>query len=537
MQIELFKARFLFVCTVFIVSFCAICARLLMVSVFDRDEYYSKHGYYSPENEERSEIVDCNGQLLATSIPTVSAYAVPKDMLDINDALDKLCATFKDIDREKLLKRIKRSRKFVWVKRHLSPKQEQELLSLGIPGIFFIKTERRVYPCKDLCSHVVGFTDVDNNGIAGIEKSMDSYLRKNPNKPLRLSLDVRVQNAVKTELERSMAKFHAKGAGGLVMNIKTGEVVSLVSLPDFDPNVVTNPLSRENFNMITNAALEPGSSAKIINTALALQYGNGIKTSTKFDARYPIKVGRRVINDYHGKYAFLSVEEIMKYSSNIGSVKMVLDVGVDRQKEFFQKLGLLEPMNFDLCGMQKPIYPKKWSEISGMTISFGHGIAVNPLQYVASIAGLLNDGLYVHPTLLSRPKGLTIPTKRVISSAVSKQLCYLLRIDVLEGSNSKAEAKGYLVGGKTGTAEKTKNGRYLKNANYTCFLGAFPMTDPEYVVYVVLDEPQGIKETFGFAAAGWNAAPTVSSIIKKIANLLNVPKYDGEEINWKLLLS
>lgn len=536
-HIERLKSRFLFICTVFIVSFCAICCRLLVISVVERDEYYCKHGYYSPADEARAEIVDCNGRLLATNIPTVSAYAVPKDMLDINDALSKLCNTFKDIDKENLLKRIKRSRKFVWVKRHLSPLQEQELLGLGIPGIYLIKTERRVYPCKDLCPHVVGFTDVDNNGIAGIEKSMDSYLKNNPNKPLQLSLDARVQNAVKTELARSIDKFHAKGAGGVVINIKTGEIVSLVSLPDFDPNIVTNPLSKENFNIITNAALEPGSSAKIINTALALQYGNGIKSSTKFDARFPIKVGRRVINDYHGKYTFLSVEEILKYSSNIGSVKMVLQVGVDKQKEFFKRLGLLEPLRFDLCGMQKPIYPKKWSEISGMTISFGHGIAFNPLQYIAAISGLLNDGIYVHPTLLSRKRDIAIQTKRLISPEISKQLCYLLRIDVLEGGNRKAEAKGYLVGGKTGTTEKTRNGRYIKDANYTCFLGAFPMTDPEYLVYVVLDEPQGTKETFGFATAGWNAAPTVSNIIRKIANLLHVAKYDGEEVNWKLMLT
>ena len=529
------KSRFAFLLSLFSIAFIAICVRVLYVSIFDRDEYYHKSSYYSPSDLYRAEIIDRNGNLLATSIPTVSAYAVPREMLDVNDALDKLSATFKDIDRKTLLKRIKRSKKFVWVKRHLSPSQEQALLGLGIPGIYFIKTERRVYPCKDLCPHIVGFTDVDNNGISGVEKTLDNRLKGDPNTPVRLSIDTRVQHVVKSELAASMEKFHAQGAGGVVLNIKTGEVLALVSLPDFDPNIVTDPFKRENFNLMTNAALEPGSSAKIINTALALQYGD-IKASTQFDARYPIKAGKSVINDYHGKYRFLSVEEILKYSSNIGSVKMVLEVGVDKQKEFFQRLGLLEPMSFELCGMQKPLYPKNWTEISGMTISFGHGIAINPLQYASSIAGLLNDGVYVHPTLLKRSSDDILPAKRVVSSEVSKQLCYLLRIDVLEGGNKKAEAEGYLVGGKTGTAEKTKGGKYLKNANYTCFVGAFPMNDPEYLVYVVLDEPKGIKETFGYATAGWNAAPTVSNIVKKMANLVYIYKNLGEEINWKLLL-
>lgn len=529
------NGRLYFLSSLFVVSFIGILVRLIYISVIDRDEYYHLSKYYSPAENLRADILDRNGCILATSIPTMSAYAVPNDMIDINDAVSKLCSTFKDIDKELLIKRIKRSKKFVWVKRHMSPAQEQTLLGLGIPGIYLIKTNRRVYPCKDLCSHVVGFTDIDNNGISGLEKSLDNRLCKNNSTPLRLSLDVRIQHAVKDELAKSIKKFHAKGGGGVVLDIKTGEILSLVSLPDFDPNSVSNPYSPENFNIMTNSAIEPGSSAKIINTALALQYGN-INTQTKFDARHPIKVGRSFIDDYHGKYTYLSVEEILKYSSNIGSVKMVLDVGPEKQKLFFKNLGLLDHMDLELGGLQKPIYQKKWSEISAMTISFGHGIAFNPLQYAVSIAGLLNDGVLISPTLLQRKPGDLCIRKRVISSNVSKQLCYLLRIDVLEGGNKKAEARGYLVGGKTGTAEKTKNGRYLKNANYTCFVGAFPMTDPKYLVYVVLNEAKGIQETFKFATAGWNAAPTFSNITKKIANLLNVPQHDGEEINWKMLL-
>lgn len=534
LNIEKFRSRFLVLAFAFIISFIGIAFRLVHVSFFERNEY-CHHSYYTPAEVFRVNILDRNGHILATSIPTVSAYAVPKDMLDIKEAAEKLSVAFSDIDRAKMYEKLSKSKKFVWIKRHLSPVQEQVLLSLGIPGIYFMKTERRVYPCKDLCAHVVGYTDVDNLGISGIEKTMNSYLEDSNNSSLKLSIDLRVQHVVRKELMHSIEKFGAKAAGGVVLNIRTGEVIALVSLPDFDPNLIKNAQSSENFNIMTSSALEPGSSAKIINTALALEYGK-MSAGTKFDARFPIKVGRRSIDDYHGKYTFLSIEEILKYSSNIGSVKMVLNVGADKQKEFFKQLGLLDPMPFELCGMQRPIYPKNWSEISAMTISFGHGIAINPLQYAASIAGLLNDGVLLQPTLLKYHEGMLRPSRRVVTSQVSKQLCYLLRLDVLEGSNKKAEAEGYLVGGKTGTAEKTKGGKYLKKSNYSCFIGAFPMNDPQYLVYVVLDDPKGIKETFGFTTAGWNAAPTAGAIIKTAANLLGVRKYSGEEINWKMLL-
>ena len=526
------KKRTFVVISVFIFAFLVLIVRLAHVMIFNKNDDENSLYANAPTIAFRADIVDRHNNIIATSLPTVSLYACPHEMIDFDEAAEKTCSVFKDIEKEKFLHRLKKSKKFLWVKRNLSPTQEQEILNQGIPGFHFLKTEKRVYPDKNLLSHVIGGTDIDNNGIAGIEKVFDEAL-KSSTQSISLSIDLNIQHAVHDELQKAIDEFRAKGGAAIVMKIKTGEIFSLVSLPDFDPNRNENPNSRERFNMATSSAIEPGSSAKIINTAMALETKK-ITPFSQYDARFPIKIGRFTIHDFHGRGTHLSVEGILKYSSNIGSAKIALDVGRKYQKEFFKKIGLLDTVACELVETQKPLYPKNWGEVNSMTIAFGHGIALSPLHLITVVSGMLNGGMKNNPTLLkknSSPSG-----ERIISEKTAKQIAILMRLNVTEGANKKAEVKGYCVGGKSGTAEKLNRGKYSKTANYTGFIGAFPMPNPEYSVYVVLDEPQATKKTHGYRTAGWIAAPTAANIIQRIGPMLNVTTFENREPDWHEML-
>ena len=521
------KRRTLFAISVFVFLFAVVIVRLAHIMIINGKDQATRN-YLPPTIISRADIVDRNGVVIATSLPTVSLFAYPHEILDINEAVDKIASVFNEINKEELKKKIESSKKFLWIKRNLSPLQEQAVLNLGIPGLHFLKTERRAYPDKNLLSHVIGGTDVDNIGIAGIEKVFDDTLRESTN-PLALSMDVKIQYAVHDELQKSIDEFHAIGGAAVVMNIATGEIISLVSLPDFDPNKKSDPKDKTRFNMVTSSAIEPGSSAKIFNTAMALETGK-ITPFTQFDARFPLKIGRFTIHDFKGKATFLSVEEILKYSSNIGSGRIAMAVGANQQKAFFKKIGMLDSVSCELIETQRPLFPHQWSEASAITIAFGHGIAVSPLHLITIFSGIMNDGILNDPTLLKHEN--RTPGKQIVSQKTSKLLKALIRLNVTEGTNKFAEVKGYCVGGKSGTAEKQKGGRYLKHSNYCGFIGAFPMTSPKYAVYVVLDEPKASAKTYGYATAGWNAAPTAGRIIKRIGPMLNVTVQNDSEPDW-----
>lgn len=522
------RQRMLFTISVFVLLYLIIIVRLAQVMIFENIDEKSVPSAIGSMLINRADIVDRNGTIIATSLPTMSLYACPHEILSINEAVSKISSVFPEINKKELAKKLKTVKKFLWIKRNLSPIQEQEVLNQGIPGFHFIKTERRVYPDKNLLAHVIGGTDIDNIGIAGIEKVFDDALRSS-RQQLVLSIDTKIQHAVRDELEKSIQNFRALGGASLIMNISNGEILSLVSLPDFDPNKNTNPASKEHFNMITSSAIEPGSTAKIFNTAMALESGK-VTPFTKFDARFPLKLGRFTIHDFMGKGTFLTVEEILKYSSNIGSAKIVKFVGAAAQKAFFKKLGLLDTVSCELAETQHPIYPRNWTETSAITIAFGHGIALSPLHILTTMAGILNNGIVNEPTLLKRAR--VIPGRRILSQKVSDEIKALMRINVTEGANRYAEVKGYCVGGKSGTAEKPKRGRYSKTANYAAFVGAFPMTNPKYAIYVVLDEPKGTEKTHGFRTAGWNAAPTAGNIIRRVAPILGITMTTAPEPDW-----
>jgi cell division protein FtsI (penicillin-binding protein 3) len=344
---------------------------------------------------------------------------------------------------------------------------------------------------------------------------------------------VKIQHAVRDELQKGIDEFNAIGGAAVVMRISTGEIISLVSLPDFDPNKNSDPHMKERFNMITSSAIEPGSSAKILNTTMALETGR-ITPFSVFDARFPLKIGRFTVHDFKGLGKFLSVEEILKYSSNIGSAKIALAVGRATQKRFFKHIGLLDPISCELPEIQRPLYPSPWTDVSSVTVSYGHGIALSPLHLITVVSGIVNDGVLNNPTLLKREG--KILGRRIISKKTSDLMKALLRINVTEGRNRFADVSGYFVGGKSGTAEKQKNGRYLKNVNYTGFIGSFPMVNPLYAVYIVLDEPKTTPKTYGYRTAGWNAAPIAARIIKRIGAMLGIAASADAEPDWKSIM-
>lgn len=471
---------------------------------------------------ERGEIVDRNGVLLATSLGTISVYADPRKIIDPADAARKLAQVLPDVNEETIRGRFASGRSFVYVKRNLTPRQEYDVNRLGIPGVYFQREDRRIYPQGPIVSHVLGFSDVDNHGLAGVEKFMDDRLRAS--ETLQLSLDLRVQNIVRQELTDAMQKFRSVGAAGVVMDVRTGEMIAMVSLPDFDPNEPGTASDDARFNRVTLGVYEMGSTFKIFNTAMALE--TGATTLAGIYDTHPIHIARFTITDYEKFSRPLSVPEIFMYSSNIGSVRMALDAGTQAQRSFLDRLHLLSPPKLELPEIGHPHIPVPWRPINTMTIAFGHGISVSPLQVITGVSAVVNGGILRPPTVMKRESGEVPQGERVLSAKTSESMRRLMRLVVEQGTGKMAAAPGYMVGGKTGTAEKASKGGYRQKALLSSFVGAFPINDPQYVVLVMLDEPQGSKATFGFATAGWTAAPTAGHIIGRIGPLLGIMPYD-----------
>lgn len=467
----------------------------------------------------RAGIVDRNGVLLATNLPSQSLFVDPSEVLDADGALDALMQVLPTLDREATARRINAPGRFAWIKRNLTPEQQYAVNRLGLPGFDFKREERRVYPQGALFGHTIGFTDVDNRGLAGLELAAEKQLLGGDG-PLALSLDIRVQNVVQRTLDAAMDRFSAKGAAGVVLDVETGEILSLVSLPAFDPNAGGGKPGDALFNRATLGVYELGSTFKAFTAAMALDYGTTNLTK-RFDATKPLQAARFLIRDHHPENRWLTVSEIMVHSSNIGAARMALEVGAKRQRAFLEKLGMLAPVQIELPEIAQPLVPARWNEISTMTISFGHGIAITPLHLTSGFATLVNGGIRHEPTLLKRDGD--VPGERVMRTETSRAVRHLLHRVVTDGTGRNAAADGYRVGGKTGTAEKAVDGRYSRKAMITTFVGAFPIEAPRYVVLAMLDEPQGTKETHNFATAGWNVAPVVGELITHIGPILGVP--------------
>ncbi len=513
--VEVGRTRLIITGAVMSVAFFAIGVRLVDFAALERPREPRTISAVSAAEatKERAEITDRNGVVLATSLTTVGLSADPKRILDPVETAEKLSLVLPDLDRSTIFSRITKDAGFVWLHRQLTPRQQAAVNRLGLPGLNFHYDETRAYPQGHLFSHIIGFTDIDNNGLSGVEKWFDSTLRRSK-EPLALSLDSRMQHAVRRELSSAIDTYSALGGSAIVLDANSAEVMAMVSLPDFDPNRPAVSPENNLFNRATLGVYELGSTFKIFNTAMALDSGIA-SIADSYDAREPIKISRFRIRDYHAKNRVLTIPEIFIYSSNIGSAKMAIEVGPAGQKEFMKKLGLLDPLAIELPESGSPQYPDKWSPISTMTISYGHGISVTPLHLTAGVAAMVNGGIRREPSLVKRTE--PVKGRRILGPDVSDTMRRLMRLNTLEGSGGRADIPGYLVGGKTGTAEKPGTRGYQRKALISSFVGAFPMNDPRYIVYVVLDEPKGTKETHGYATGGWVAAPSVGAIIEAIA--------------------
>jgi cell division protein FtsI (penicillin-binding protein 3) len=481
----------------------------------------------------RQEILDRNGVLLATSLQTPSLFAEPNKIPNPKEAAEALVTVLPDLSQAAVFEKLSSGKSFVWLKRNLSPSEQYAVNALGIPTLSFQNEEKRIYPQGALISHVLGYTDVDNNGIAGVEDYFDARLgnndveRPSDKGPLVLSLDMRVQHAMRDELTHFMSLFRAVGAAGLVMDVNSGEVLSMVSLPDFDPNRPSSYPDETLFNRTTLGVYEMGSTFKTFTVAMGLNEGK-VGIYGGYDATKPIRKAGFRIRDDHAKKRWLSVPEIFMYSSNIGAAKMADDVGPKRHKAFLGKLGLLRKSPIELPEVGAPLLPARWNSLETMTISFGHGLSVSPVQLVSGISAIINGGNLVNPTIVKRDPEENVVTTRVISKKTSNTMRKLLRLVVEKGTGRQAAAEGYLVGGKTGTAEKVVNGRYNRDSLITSFVGVFPMHKPQYIVLAVMDEPKGNKQTHGFSSAGWTAAPIVGRLVSRLGPLLGVAPVDEE---------
>jgi cell division protein FtsI (penicillin-binding protein 3) len=524
------RVRLLITAALFGVAFVVIGFRLVQLGLYQNPvEPRTADGNGAKVNFERADIVDRNGIPLATNLETQSLYANPSKMEHPEEATAKLVKAFPDLDRNDVYRKLTSGREFIWLKRKMTPRQAARIPQLGIPGVWYQPEMERVYPQGRLAAHVVGMVNIDNKGLGGIERYYNTRLNDPAyaDKPLALSIDVRVQHAMRDELVDAVKRFDALGAAGIVMDVHTGEVLAMVSLPDYDPNNPGATPTANLFNRATFGVYEMGSTFKIFNTAMALESGL-VKISDKFDATEPLHIARFTINDDHAKKRWLTVPEIFVYSSNIGSARMAVKVGSDWQQSFLRSLGLMNEEDIELPERGRPEYPVSWGEISTMTISYGHGMAVTPLHLATAASAMVNGGILYRPTLIKIPAGKTPEGKRVVSEETSKELRGLMRLVVEEGTGRQAEVPGYMVGGKTGSAEKpSKTGGYQLTKLVSSFVGAFPMDNPRYVVLATIDEPHGTKKTFGYRTAGWNAAPVVGHVIARLATILDVPPQRG----------
>ncbi len=477
----------------------------------------------------RGDIYDRNGFLVATTLKTPSLFVDPSMVLDADILISDLKRIIPDMEVSKVHGVMEAKKRFGWVKRNITPAQQQQVLALGDPSLGFKYEYKRVYPQEKLFAHLVGYTDLDGLGWSGIERSYDDVLSSG--RDVHLTLDLRLQHLVKREVSLAMNDFTAKAGAGIILDAKTGEVLAGVSLPDFDLNLAGKAKDHEIFNRLTLGVYELGSMFKIFSTAALLEL-KGVKMSKTFDARKPIKVGWYKIHDYHAQKRELTVPEVFMYSSNIGSALMGEMIGAKALKAFYKDLGLMDALRFDIKEIGAPILPTVWRPSTTMTVSYGHGIATSPMQMSAAVASVVNGGMAITPTLVKSQKSERVKSEvRVVSEETSEKMRKLLRLVVTKGTGKNADVKGFALGGKTGTAEKSINGKYSRKHLISSFVGAFPMDDPKYVIMVMVDEPKGNKKSYGYATAGWVAAPAVKRIVASMASVLGMPadKYKSEE--------
>ncbi|MGA8320174.1 MAG: penicillin-binding protein 2 [Xanthobacteraceae bacterium] len=542
------RARIVLAMLAFAAVYTIIAVRLVMFAIVSNS--HTAHRVVSEDAiaTARPDILDRNGEVLATDVRVPSLYAEPRRLIDVDEAAELLTADLPDLNAKELRDRLASKRGFVWLKRDITPEQQREIYRQGLPGIGFLNENKRDYPNGDEVSHLLGRVDIDNQGIAGIEKWLDGQglmalhmaglASDRLQTPVQLALDLRVQHALRDELVAARAKFHTIAAAGVVLNVRTGEIVAMVSEPDFDPNDPQDPHDQTLINRLTTGVYEMGSTFKAFTVAMALDSGKATLKST-FDAHNPLHYGKFEIHDFEPMQRALTVPEIFTYSSNIGAAHIAMSMGIDAHKAFLKKMGQLDRLRTELPESAEPIVPKHWGELNTMTIAFGHGLSVAPLQAVMGVAALMNGGILIPPTFLKRSEAEAQALGiRVVKPETSLMMRYLMRLNVEKGTASKADVPGYYIGGKTGTADKVEFGRYSKTRVLTDFMAVMPADQPRYLVLVMLDEPQALPETHGYKTSGWNAVPTGGAVVARIAPLLGIqPRMDLPPADQLILAS
>jgi cell division protein FtsI (penicillin-binding protein 3) len=486
----------------------------------------------------RADLTDRNGELLARDLPVKDLYARPQVFWDKQEAARELSRAT-GADERRLLNGFNNAKHpYVLVARQITPDTEAQVMHLGLPGLEFEQGGKRYYPDGRNAAQVVGVTDPDNNGVSGLELGLQKQIRAAAGGKVATSIDMRVQYILAHEVEQARKTFTARAAGGIVMDVNTGEVLGLVSLPNFDPNQRRQSPGDSSRNLMAQDVYELGSVFKIFTFAMAIDDRTLRNLDEVFQIGQVYKIGKHSIHEAEHMPATLPARDILAQSSNIGTLQIALRSGPERQREFLSHLGLLKPIKTDLPETARPLYPfSDWGQIQTATIGFGQGISVSPMSFVAAASSIVNGGRRITPTFLKQT-ATDLRGEQVIKPETSEQMRGLLRYVVTDGSGKKADILGYDVGGKTGSAQVPgPHGRYIPHALRTSFFGVFPVHNPRYAVFILLDQPHGTRETGGFALAGWTAAPTVGRVIQRIAPLLGVPNTPPPPLPTKLASS
>jgi cell division protein FtsI (penicillin-binding protein 3) len=517
-----------------LVAYAAIGAKLVVLGLSHDPPQTLKGDADQAVSGARPDLLDRNGEILATDIKTMSVFAEPNRIIDKDEAVELITAVLPDVDARELRERLGSRKGFVWVKRQITPKEQAEIFHLGLPGVGFVPENKRVYPNGPIGAHVIGFVDKDNVGIAGMEKYLDQQSLTDPHvpgfvvdpeslKPVRLALDLKVTHALRDELLVGMERFKAKAAAGLVADVNTGEVLALESLPDFDPNDPGDVRDPTKINRINVGVYEMGSTFKALSISMALDSGK-VNLGSRVDARDSLRYGRFTIHDFHATHRVLTVPEVFTHSSNIGTARMALMVGVEGHKAFLKKMGQLDRLRTELPESAEPLVPKRWGELNTMTIAFGQGLNVAPIQAVMAVCALVNGGRMMVPTFLPRTEDEAAKVShRVVSEQTSESMRYLMRSNATHGSASFANIPGYYVGGKTGTADKIIHGHYSENRVFTTFMAITPADKPKYLFLTIYDDPVPAPEDHGYHTAAYNAGRVAGALIRRVEPLEGVP--------------
>jgi cell division protein FtsI (penicillin-binding protein 3) len=493
-----------------------------------------KHAAAEAVAAARPDLLDRNGEILATDVKVMSVFAEPRRIIDKDEAVELLTAVLPGVDARDLRERLGSRKGFVWVKRAITPKQQLEVYRLGLPGVGFLAENKRVYPNGPIAAHVLGFASLDGIGISGLEKYIDGQgladlhgagfnLTPQNLAPITTSLDLKATYAVRDELAKGIAKFKAKAGAAAILDVNTGEIVAMASLPDYDPNTPADALDPDHINRLSVGVYEMGSTFKAISVAMALDLGK-VTLRSRIDARDSLRYGRFTIHDYHATHRMLSVPEVFTYSSNIGAARMALMAGVEAHKAFLKKMGQLNRLRTELPESAEPLVPRNWGELNTMTIAFGQGLNVAPLQAMMAVGALANGGFLVTPTFLKRSEeDGKRDAPRVIKPETSESMRYLMRLNAEIGTARIADIQGYFVGGKTGTADKIIHGHYSKDRVFTTFMAIMPSDKPKYLFLTLMDEPQGLPEDGGYHTAAHNAGLVTGKIIERTGPLLGLP--------------